>query len=258
MTTASARALEHALDSLGPDKTTRRPPGETNPEFRQGYLTGYQRPLPVRDQIDILRQHWPRLKPDPALKYAQEVYPTLQLPDWVEGPFAIICPGYFSNICGEELEEVLNVLIQVRNGRPRRSRQGMWGPQHLRQSDRTQQALQQLMERQPNSDILISAAQFGVRHVGRSVLRAQEIFEPGEYGECSKNIGTMILTHSGRLRQEEDLSIDCPGDEYSPDADGVFPEKTQYRFYEGRVKFRTFPAEPASGGYGSVSAFLSP
>ena len=143
-----------------------------------GYSSGYRNPIEISTQIDILRSRWPSLNPDPALRYMREIYQTLQLPDWVEGPFALIRPGFFSNIYGEELEEVLKAMAKSSDDF-RNYRKGQLGPKYLRQSERTLSKLRTLMERQPGSDILISVAQFGIRHHGRSVRRARDVFVAG-------------------------------------------------------------------------------
>ena len=226
-------------------------------ESSYGYLSGYEKPVAVSDQIDILCAHWPNLNPDSALHYVSEVYPTLQFPSWVEGPFATIRPGFFSNVYGEEVKEVLEALAKARNGKFHNYREGKLGPKYLRQSERTLSHIRRLMEQQPDSDILISAAQFGIRHRGRSVRRAREVFPAGEYGKGVKNVGTMILTNPTRLQHYDDLWLDCPGDEYSPVADGVFGGAPYFCFSGGGVRFGTRDVADAFGDYGSVSAVLS-
>ncbi|MFA4998812.1 MAG: hypothetical protein WC514_02220 [Candidatus Paceibacterota bacterium] len=220
------------------------------------YLSGYKKPVPLEGQIDILRSYWPKLNPDPAIRYMSEMYPKLQLPGWIEGPFALIRPGFFSDIYGEELEEVLEALAKARGGKFYNYRQGQLGPKYLRQSSATVAMQKCIVEQQPGSDILIVPEQFGIRHRGRSVRRAREVFVASEFGEGAKNVGTMLITNPIRLQHYDDLWIDCAGDEYAPGADGDFSYAPCFYFSVGQVRFVTHWFVSASDDYGSASGFL--
>jgi len=221
-----------------------------------GYLSGYRKPVEVSDQIDILRSHWPTLNPDGAVRYMKEVYPSLQLPKWIEGPFALIRPGFFSDKYGEELEEVLKALAKDRKGKFYNYREGQLGPDHLQQNTRTLSMISRIVELQSGSDIIIVPEQFGIRHRGRSVRRAREVLVASEFGEGAKNVGTMILTNPIRLQHYDDLWIDCAGDEYAPGADGVFSFAPCFEFLGGEVRFFTGWVGDPRDLYGSVSGFL--
>jgi len=220
------------------------------------YLSGYREPVEVSDQIDILRSHWPTLNPDGAIRYMQEVYPSLQLPNWIEGSFALIRPGFFSDNYGEELEEVLKALAKDRKGKFHNYREGQLGPDHLRQNAQTLSMMNQIVERQSGSDIIIVPEQFGIRHRGCSVRRAREVFVVSEFGEGAKNVGTMILTNPIRLQHYDDFWIDCPGDEYAPDADGFFSNAPYFYFSFGKVEFDSNRVDNFFDYYGSLSGFL--
>lgn len=221
-----------------------------------GYLSGYTKPTAITDQIDILRMHWPALKPDAAIRYAKEVYPALQHPDWVEGPFALIRPGFFSDKYGEELKEILEAIKKDRQGRFYNYREGQLDEQHLRQAERTADAMRKLVERQSGSDILIVGEQFGIRHRGRSVRRAREVFVPGEFGEGARNIGTMILTNPIRLNHDDDLWVDAPGDEFFPGGVDRFVRAPYFHFFDGKVRFSTDYVDNPYAIYGSASGLL--
>jgi hypothetical protein len=228
-----------------------------------GYFSGYTKPVEITDQIDILRSHWPSLNPDAALRYYREVYSTLQHPRWVEGPFAKIRQGFFSDKYGEELEEVLAAIKKDREGKFYNSCEGCLGEQYLRQTDHTLAKMRQLMKRQPGSDILIVGCNFGVRypqpngtHIISSVRRAREKFVAGEFGCSAKDGGTMILTNRVRLKHCNDLGIDCTGDEYAPAADGDFSGALGFYFSDGEVGFGSCWVDHPSGHYGSVSGCL--
>lgn len=221
-----------------------------------GYLSGYRKPVEVSDQIDILRSHWPTLNPDDAIRYMNEVYSSLQLPNWIEGPFALIRPGFFSDDYGEELEEVLKALAKDRKGKFRNYREGQLGSDHLQQNTRTLSMINRIVELQSGSDIIIVPEQFGIRYRGRSVRRVRKVLVASEFGEGAKNVGTMILTNPIRLQHYDDLWIDCPGDEYAPDADGGFSHAPCFDFLDGWVEFVTVWVGIPDGDYGSVSGFL--
>lgn len=221
-----------------------------------GYLSGYKKPIGITDQIDILRSHWPSLNPDAALRYYHERYPTLRFPDWVEGPFALIRPGFFSDKYGEELMEILKAIAKDRKGKLDNYREGCLGEEYLRQTERTLTKIRELCEQQPGSDILIVSEQFGIHYRGRSVHKAREVFVPSEYGEGAKNVGTMILTNPIRLQHFNDLWINCAGDKYSCAADGQFGGAPCFDFSVGAVRFNTLDVDGPDGLYGSASASL--
>lgn len=245
---------------------TNRFAGEEAPST-YGYLSGYERPVAISDQIDIMRSHWPQLKPDLAARYYREAYPKLVVPNWVEGPFCLIRPGFFSNVYGEEVEEVLKALAKDRRGKFINYREGRLGQKYLRQSEQTLASLQAITEAQRGSDILIVPAQFGIRFRGKSVRRSRALFVTNEYGQGVKDGGTMLLTHPIRLQHRlltlpinlqhrDDLWLDFPGDEYSDGGDGRFEHAPCFRFREGRLGFAAYWVTSADEHYGSVSGFV--
>ncbi len=229
-----------------------------------GYFSGYERPAKITDQIDILRSHWPLLKPDAALRYYREVYPRLKhprwqkrdLPRWVEGPFALVRPGFFSEKYVKELEEVFSALKKDRKGGFKNSCKRKLGEEYLRQTKRTLAKMRQIVKRQPGSDILIVPAQFGLCHRGRAVRRVRKVFVRSEFGLGAFAVGVMLLTNPIRLNHFHDLWIDCAGDEYAPDADGDFSDAPLFYFRDGRVGFDAYWFGDANESYGSASAFL--
>ncbi|MBI2096147.1 MAG: hypothetical protein HYT43_00730, partial [Candidatus Taylorbacteria bacterium] len=129
-------------------------------------------------------------------------------------------------------------------------------PKYLRLSERTAVALQMIGEKQ-KGDFLLIPAQFGLTHRGRSVRRVRVVYAPHEFGLGSFIAGCMILSHPERLVQWEQLHIDCPGDEYSPGADGKFSHAPLFYFDDGEVKFFAFWVGYAEEHYGSASGFVS-
>lgn len=220
-----------------------------------GYLSGYARPKGITKQVEDLLQRFPSLNPESALRYNHDVYPKLELPDWVEGPFAIPQPERVAPIYGEAVKMTLTLLNEARNGKFYNYLGDNLGEAYLRQHERTVRMIQTLVEQQGNPDILIVPAQFGIRHRGRSVLRAREKFQAREFGLGAFGIGIMILTHPERLQHYDDLWIDCAGDEYAPDADGAFSNAPCFDFDDGRLGFFANWVDDPDERCGSASAF---
>jgi hypothetical protein len=216
-----------------------------------GYLSGYKKPKGVTEQTNILRQLFP------GIGFADEKLAEREVPKNADdGWFAIpkwqsLAPTY-----GEAVQLVLNKLKETRNGAFYNYREGELGPDQLRQSAKTASVFQKLAEEQDGFDILVVAAQFGLRHRGRSVRRVREILLGNEFGLGAFAIGIMLLTHPERLNHYDDLWIDCAGDEFAPAADGRFWHAPVFYFDDDGLKFSTSDVSNAHEYYGSVSGFL--
>lgn len=154
----------------------------------------------------------------------------------------------------EAVEKVLDLVGKTRTFH--NYRKGAFGPKYLRLSERTAVALQMIGEKQ-KGDFLLIPAQFGLTHRGRSVRRVRVVYAPHEFGLGSFLAGCMILSHPERLVQWEQLHIDCPGDEYSPDAGGGFSRAPIFNFSGGRVEFLAGWVSHANERFGSASGFVS-
>ncbi len=220
-------------------------------ESNYGYLSGYRKPKSITEQCNILRQIFP------GVGFADEKLAERELPKFAEGWFAIprwqtLAPTY-----SEAVQKVLDAIKKVRNGKFHNYRDGQINDQRLRQSAKTTTVFQKLGDEQKDYDILVVAAQFGIRHRGRSVRRAREVFSVNEFGLGGFAVGIMILTHAERLQHFDDLWIDCAGDEFDdPDADVRFDRARCFRFSDGKVGFGTRWFGFAYGDYGSASAFV--
>jgi len=218
-------------------------------ESSYGYLSGYK-PKGITEQTNILRQLIP------GIGYADEKLAEQPLPANAEGWFAIPRWQSVAKTYEEAVEKVLELIKQQRDGKFYNWREGKLGAKYLRQHERTAKKLEALADQQKGYDILVVAAQFGLRHRGRSVRRAREVFTANEFGLGVFEIGCMLLTHPERLQHYDDLWIDCAGDEYAPDADGAFSYAPYFHFYVGEVRFDTFWVDYPCGYYGSASGFL--
>ena len=216
---------------------------------KYGYLSGYKKPKDVIAQTNKLRELFP------GVGFASE---QMARPDVAnaEGYFAVprwqsIAPTY-----GEAVQKVLDALNKAYKGRFKNWREGELGPDRLKQSARAEKMFQTLGDEQKDHDILVVAAQFGLRHRGRSVRRSREVMQVNEYGLGAFAVGIMLLTHPERLMNYDDLYVDCAGDEYAPEADGGFSYAPLFCFSDGRVRFGASWFGGAGDVCGSSSAFL--
>ena len=220
-------------------------------ESNYGYPSGYA-VKPVCEQLVELSKHFNGLNASSVLAYSKEL-PVLPLgaEDWFAVPrWEKVAFSY-----NEAVEKVLDLIGKTRTFY--NYRKGALGPKYLRFSERTAVALQMIGEKQ-KGDFLLIPAQFGLTHRGRSVRRVRErIGNSNEFGLGSFIMGCLILSHPERLVQWEQLHIDCPGDEYSPDADGRFDYAPLFYFDVGRVGFDADWILYALEHYGSASGFVS-
>lgn len=234
----------------------RQPNKYKDEEVRSSYV--YPDDYAVKDiaeQVAILAELFPQLDTTATLVFLKDVLPTLALPEGAEGWFAIPRWDKLAATYGQALEVVLKKIADSR--RFFNYREGALGPKYLAESARTAMMLEKVMETQ-TGDILIIAAQFGLRHRGRSVRRARVLIEDNtpEYGLGAVALGSMLLTHEKREQRWEQLHIDCAGDVYSPNADGQFDLAPLFDFYGGELKFDANWVSYACGYFGSASGFL--
>lgn len=214
-----------------------------------GYLSGYK-PKGITEQTNILRQLFP------GIGFADEKLAEQPLPANAEGWFAIPKWQSVAKTYNEAVEKVLELIKKQRKGELYNWHEGELGAKYLRQHGRTAKKLETLADQQKGYDILVVAAQFGLRHRGRSVRRAREVFTANEFGLGAFEIGCMLLTHPKRLQNYDDLWIDCAGNKYAPVAGGVFSLAPCFGFDADRVEFDTRWFDGARSHYGSPSGFL--
>jgi hypothetical protein len=220
-------------------------------ESTHGYFSGYEKPKPVAEQVNILRGIFPNIG------FADEKLAKSEVPQHAEGWFAIpkwqiIAPTYV-----EAVQKVLGAIKKVRPDKFYNYRKHPIDNERLRQTAKTTAMFQQLSDVQKGHDVLIVAAQFGLSHGGLSVRRAREVFAWNEFGLGSFAVGIMLLTHPERLSSLNDLWIDCAGDEYDDLSSGIlFSHAPHFSFRVNRVGFDMRWFNGAKGNYGSASGFL--
>ena len=215
-----------------------------------GYPQGYA-VKPVCEQLVELSKHFNGLNTSSVLACSKELP---ALPAGAEGWFVVPRWEKVASSYNEGVEKVFDLIGKTRTFY--NYRKCALSPNYLRLSERTAFALQMIGEKQ-KGDFLLIPAQFGLTHRGRSVRRARVLYAPHEFGLGSFIAGCMILSHPERLVQWEQLHIDCPGDEYAPDAVDRFSYAPLFYFDDDGVAFYAGWVEHASEAYGSASGFVS-
>lgn len=234
-----------------------------NEEVRSSYTypKEYKGPKPINDQIKAIAKIF-GLDPSHALEFAKTLP---ELPNGAEGWFAIpsvdaLATKHFPEVTDpaqKYCQAVQLVHTKIADSRSFYNyREGQITPAQLRVHARTAHALDLIAETQ-KGDILIVAAQLGMRHRGKSVRRAREVFVANEFGLGSLAVGSIVLTHPERLVRWEELDMDCSGDEFSPGADGDFSLSPDFYFSGGEVEFDARFVGYPHDFFGSVSGFLS-
>ncbi len=216
-------------------------------ESSYAYPNGYK-VKGITEQTNILRQLFP------GIGFADEKIAEQPLPQGAEGWFAIpkwqtLAPTY-----GEAVEKVLVMIGSKRKFY--NYHYGRTGEEYLRQRMKTAMMFQNLGDEQKDYGIIVVSAQFGLRHRGRSVHRAREVFRRNEFGLGAFAVGIMLLTHPEREAQWGQLHIECAGDEFTPNADGVFLYAPLFFFDGCELGSGARWFDDANEFYGSASAFL--
>ncbi|TSC91868.1 MAG: Uncharacterized protein CEN92_174 [Candidatus Berkelbacteria bacterium Licking1014_96] len=214
---------------------------------------------PFEDQIKAVASIF-GLDPTSTLEYAGNLP---ALPDGAEGWFAIpsvdaLAMKHFPEVTDPAEKYCRAVQLVHAKIAASRSfynyRKGQITPDCLRVPARTVHAFEQIAQTQ-KGEILIVAAQLGLRHRGRSVRRAREVFVANEFGLGSLFVGAIVLTHPERYVRWEQLHTDCD-DEFASDADGDFSNAPYLHWFDGELEFNTYWVGNPNQYYGLVSAFL--
>ncbi|MFA4872084.1 MAG: hypothetical protein WC610_03465 [Patescibacteria group bacterium] len=259
-----ATGLKELIDKHIADNRTPNQFANEEVVSNYGYLSGYK-PKSLAEQIARLKELFPGLgdaNQDLLLeiekgevKLPKHAEGWFAIPNWLKNP-QIFGSTYFGSTYSEALLKVLKIIKQTRSGKFYNYREDQLDEKRLRQSARTQKFFLELSEVQGNPDILIVPAQFGLRHRGRSIRRAREVFLANEFGFGAFAVGIMLLTHPERLQNVNDLWVDCAGDEFAPGADGCFDRAPCFGFSDGRLGFGASTVDDVVDDYGSASGFL--
>lgn len=203
---------------------------------------------PIEAQVTELKKVFP------SLGSCQEKLARKPLLEGAEAWFAIprwqaLAPTY-----NEAVEMVLDILSKRRKFQNRIA--GRLGPTFLRQSERSKLAGQILADQQQGNDILVVAAQAGMRHRGCSARRARVRMAGNEFGAGVFAVACMLLTHPERLSTEDTLMIDCGGDEYSISGDYTFGRVPLFDYDIAGIEFSIFYEDRSRNLWGTPSGFL--
>jgi len=224
------------------------------------YPAEYKGPKSIEEQIKAIAKIF-GLDPTDALQYVKNLS---ELPSGAEGWFAVptveaIAKKHFPKVTDRDEKYCRAIqLIHAKIAKMRsfyNHRAGQIIPAQLRLLARTAQALEKIAETQ-KGDILIIAAQLSMRHCGKSVRRAREVFVTNEFGLGSVAFGAIVLTHPKRFVRWEQLHADMAGDEFRESADGEFDEAPYFHFHVGGVEFGAYKVGDSGDRYGSASGFL--
>jgi hypothetical protein len=203
---------------------------------------------PIEAQVTELKKLFP------SLGSCQEKLARKPLLEGAEAWFAIprwqaLAPTY-----NEAVEMVLGVLATKRKFQNRIA--GRLGPTYLRQSERSMLAANILADQQQGNDILVVAAQAGMRHRGCSARRARLRMAGNEFGAGVFAVACLLLTHPERLSSEDTLMIDCGGDEYSVRGDYTFDRVPLFDYDISGIEFSIFYEDRSRNLWGTPSGFL--
>ncbi len=213
------------------------------------YPSGYKGASSLVEQVAKLQGIFPGLN---GMNEDLKLAPPQQL--GMEAYFAIPRWERIAKTYGEAVEIV---LARLKETRPLYNyREGQLGAQYLRQHERSVSMWQKLGDEQKDHDILVVPAQFGLRHRGRSVRRAREVFAANEFGLGAFATGIMLLTHPQRIVSYDDLCLDCAGDEYAPEARRSFVDAPFWDFRGGKLEFVAAGLAGWNEYCGSASAVL--
>ena len=125
------------------------------------------------------------------------------------------------------VEEVLQLIS---DSRKLKFYQDNLDEKHLRQTERTSQFEQDIWRNQGENFFFFHPFQSGLWHCGRSVRRSREVFVENEFGLGVFAVGSMLLTHSEREQEWEQIHISCSGDDHSPGSERDFNSVFEFSF----------------------------
>lgn len=164
------------------------------------------KPVDIEDQIKILKAVFPHLGTADVSRAEG------RLPARAEGWFAIPRWETIAASYDQATDRVLHVLREAREDNFFKY---LDGREILRPTSTKKAKFREIEREQGGHDILVVAAQFGLRHHGRSVRRANEVMPTNEFGLGAYECAVMLLTHPNRMVRQDHLNLDCPGDYFS-------------------------------------------
>lgn len=228
------------------------------------YPNEYDGPKPIKKQVRLLAEIL-GLDPTQALEYAKNLQ---ELPLKAEGWFAIPSNDGLSKLFPKIKNDAERYCAGVRlvHERIAESRpfynwydtdETRIEPDDFQIGEDLAYGLGMIVRNQPG-DILIVAAQLGMRHRGRSFNRAHavrflETTKVFEFGLGTLAVGSILLVHPKRIMREGDLDMCCIGETRGI---GLDHQTHFYSSRSGQIQFGYDHCNNTSQGYGPVTAFV--
>lgn len=219
-----------------------------------GYVSGYQKPKDITEQIHILERVFPVLSHKPTIVPID----ARAVPDGAEGwfvipPWPLIAPTYTGAILValEGLEEVKGVKVY-------QYCYGKIGSRNLSRNFTTERALRSLGGDEEHwwETMFTIPAQLGFHHRGASPYWVKRALREHEFGLGLFEGIIMLITHPERLDGNDDLWIEFPGDNFSPNPEGESIHTPFINIIDGEIGVGTSLSNIPGARYGSATWFL--
>ncbi|MBI4268340.1 hypothetical protein HY627_00715 [Candidatus Uhrbacteria bacterium] len=228
-------------------------------DTNRAYPSNYKA-RPAQQQANFWKKHYKKLDDSHVEQLSSGAFP-----DWADG--WLVCPkptaiSGLKEISGEEPPSfddhwrtarvtILNLLKKVRKNF-RNWLEGKLGPEYSRLTDLTAQALERLCKETPG-DFLVIPFQSGFHWRGCSVRHVRVRFEENEFGMCTFLAGCLLASHPERITADDQLYLDCSGEERVPNGDGDFSNAPGFRWSDGELHLGYDWVSNVDGDFGSAS-----
>lgn len=124
----------------------------------------------------------------------------------------------------------------------------------VRLTSRTKELMSKI-ESEQEGDIVIIKAQLGELHGGKSVGKVREEFLDNKFGLGAFHVACILLSNQSRLKSQNCLGVDCPGDEFRRSK--FFTKSTNFAIYRngGPVEIGLGSIDYYDLFFGSATAF---
>ncbi|MFZ4648105.1 MAG: hypothetical protein ACOYMB_00530 [Patescibacteria group bacterium] len=210
----------------------------------------------IEKEVTSLKHYFPELKKsDYDNSFVEKIRcGVITMPIGAERWVAVINKNKLADSYEKSLLRVFESLKNSRNGAFLNNCVGNLSAHAFKESERTKKSLELISHQQKNKDILIIPMQFGLRHRGRSALCAESNMVENEFGLGAMINATLLLTHPLRLSENEDLRIDCVGDEMT-DYLSPFFLFCNDNYCQNQLKFGVSPNFIANSRFGASTGF---
>jgi len=174
-----------------------------------GYTSGYQKSKSIPDQVAILRRLFPSLVRE-LLAIPITVPPA---PDFTEGWFVVPHWSLVAQTYSQAVSIAISALERAHGGQIYQYCFGKLESANLKRNYSTERAMRAIHE--GKGKVLTIPAQFGIRYRGVSSYRAKRMYIEHEFGLGLFEVIIMLITHPERLKNNNALWIECPGDSYA-------------------------------------------